>query len=230
MKNIRQFVLLGILFSFAWSAAAGVQFKFSGVIPSETEGHVSSKTNVTGRATTIVTTSDFKSGTFTLDNAQLLKILANSFNTEFPANATLGLSSLSDKISVMDGTNILLDVSRVFTIQSSDPFILSDSVVSTEITTANQDLSRLHVSYKVGSLVTLRYDDTGLATSDGRTTVFSVTGIRTMQSAFSYEGKTRTTSVLTEFDGAGQGNFFDGSNSTAFVLTGKLSDVSNSAD
>jgi hypothetical protein len=230
MKNIRFLTLLTILLTSIWSATAGVQFKFSVFVLDENEGHFSSKTNVIGRVTTIVATSSVKSVSFTIDNAALLKMLANSFNTEFPSTATLDISGVPKRILVMVGTNILFDVSSVFTIQAGNIFILSDSAVSTETIIANQDLFRVHGNYKIGSVVTLRYDDTARVTSDGRRTRFSITGIQTMQGAFSSDGKSPSPSVLTKFNGTGQGTLFNGSSASPWVLTGKFSHVSNSAD
>jgi hypothetical protein len=229
MKNIRLLALFTFLLTFAWRITAAVEFSFS-VVAQGTNSHFSSKTNVTGPVTTIVTAYSLRSTTFIIDNAALLKMLANSFNTEFPSNATLEVVDFPEKFYVRDGTNILLFAAPVLTIESTNVFIVSDSGVSTEIIATNQDLFHMRGGYKMTSLVTLKYDDTAQATRDGHTTSFSVTGIYTLQNAHSLGGKSPKFRFVMEFNGAGQGTFFNGLLATPFVMRGKFSNAFGSSN
>jgi len=130
----------------------------------------------------------------TLNTEQVVQLLANSFNTNFPDGASLAISGCGD-LAVVDatGTNVLLNVSAV--LSTSIETVLTGQAVDS----ANGGF-QAHFS---GDAV-FTYDDESFITTDGKHTSFTFHG-RFLQhmSASNKTEKANTTSVLTGGSGSG---------------------------
>ena len=239
MNNIRLLVLLGIVSASVCGAVAGVgmDVNFSGLKQSPNPTFKTNANNI--NAVTQIT----KREKFEIDTAKLLQMLANSLDMEFSRNASLTFAPPSffatqqSGFFVIDGTNSI-DVSPVLTLENTNLPISSSSfaflqVTNSDFPTTNSDLTigiggvfqLLHFSSKGTSLVTLKYDDSDRQTRDGNTTSFFLTGLQTLDESLRFGGRKAMDSVITEFNGAGQGTFFSSASTVPFILTGKFSNV-----
>ena len=140
----------------------------------------SSKTNSTATSTNITTTGKATLIKTKFGSADLLALMANSFNTNFPPGSQVGFI-LGGGIGVVDstGTNIIFTPPSPATVAFSgviSPTVQSGSqVVTTTIDASGTTVSGYGNAVSI-SVATLHYDDTAFTTSDGTQTVFTFTG------------------------------------------------------
>jgi hypothetical protein len=114
-------------------------------------------------------------------NAGLLSLLSNSFAMPFPAGTKLMTDG--DHVLVVDhtGTNQVVDASTV--LKLTDANAISSGVNTTTTTVKYSSTNASIVQTHSGSdFVTVTYDDSGMKSSDGTTTIFSFMGVSTSSS------------------------------------------------
>ncbi len=178
LRYLATIVALGCLVNTAKAVSSGVNpisVILNATFQAATTGPVT-KTNITATTTNLVATSKFTATNQIINNATLVKMLANSFNTNFPANAELKLSNSGDFVIAV-GTNVIRNVSGVLhSTFSSNPRVTkgvqteSAKFTPTAVTLAEQ------VAFNQTSNETLTYDDSALTTANGQTTKFTASG------------------------------------------------------
>ncbi len=178
----------------------------------------SSKTNSTATSTNITTTGKSTLIKTKFGSADLLALMANSFNTNFPPGSQVGFI-LGGAVCVVDstGTNVIFAPSPPATIAFSgviSPTVQSGSqVVTTTIDASGTTVSGYGNAVSI-SLATLHYDDTAFTTADGTPTVFTFTGEYNQTNT---RAKGKDFIVITgQLQGAGDGTL----RGQAAVLTG----------
>jgi len=221
------FVGLGILLSVASSVSeadpAPVDIHFS-VIQQLPIIPLAGKTNITRTVTNVVFSGSETVSNYVIDDARLLAMLANSYNTNFPSNATIKMFGLG-AIAVVAGTNLILDPGAVMSLYviPGGPSIFSGPQGSVQTYSPKGYSSLLtedQTSYFPASFV---YDDSSLTTRDGTTTQFSANGIesfhnrsRDLNNAYKY-------TFHIKFTGSGVGTNFTSSSLNRLVIIGDLS-------
>jgi hypothetical protein len=151
---------------------------------------VSSKTNST--ATTTNVTTVFKSTTTNtiIQNADFLRLIENSFNTNLPDGAQLvasgnNFSFLGLYVADSTGSNVVLDLSsNVFIGVFADEQSVDTEVRAGIATTSSSGTSvSVRVNDTATSTVILGYDDSGLVTKDGTHTKFQITCLSVRKSS-----------------------------------------------
>lgn len=138
---------------------------------------VGAKTNATATTTNI--TSVYKSSVTNLPvgSDDILGLLENSFNTNFPADARLYLSGTGFLVMDAAGTNLYLNASTVLSLH------IHSRGVHAGLETVLQTINTNGFTYsgKDGELYTeifdLTYDDTSLTPADGTQTNFELSGL-----------------------------------------------------
>jgi hypothetical protein len=120
----------------------------------------STRTNKSTAGTNIVTIYTSSSTNSLINNAALLKLLAASFSTNFPAGAKLGVDSCMDFV-VLDasGSNVVLDVSSVLAVT-----VYRNILTGTETDTVKRPpgtTTSLLWSITQNQAVAIVYDDSG---------------------------------------------------------------------
>jgi hypothetical protein len=160
------------------------------------------KTNQTATSTNI--TQFFKSSlTKTpFSSSNMLALLANSFNTNFPAGSQIALQPGGLFVVDITGTNIIFSASSVVSFQSDATFFSS---TETLITTQNTSGTSHSGNFTQGLIAsrTLTYDDTLNTTADGTHTKFTFRGLYTVNKTGNF--KTGFVKATSEFQGTGGG-------------------------
>lgn len=185
------------------------------------EGYVSdpasSKTNTTAISTNITVTGKSTITKTKLGGSDLLSLMANSFNTNFPSGSQVGII-LGGTLGVFDstGTNIIFTppFTAVYLSNSFSPVVQSASqVVTTTIDTSGTTTTGYGNAVNI-SVATLVYDDTAFTTADGTHTQFTFTGEYTQNNT---RAKGKDFIVISgQFDGAANATLRDQS----AVITG----------
>jgi hypothetical protein len=159
-------------------------------------------TNITERGKSIVKKTPFK-------GADLLALMENSFNTNFPLGSQVGLV-LQGSIVVVDasGTNIVFFPSNsLVAFGGIFPSVQATTQVTTTVIDSsgtNQSGSGSNVGTSVGSLI---YDDTAVTTMDGTHSKFTVSG-KYVQTNVRGKGKDFVL-ISGQFEGVGSGTVRD---------------------
>ena len=113
-----------------------------------------------------------------IDDAYLLRLLTNAFNMTFPSKAQL--STDGNKIYVTDstGTNVVLDVSSVFTITNNTLLYTFTDNRTLRTVGAVTTVHGVGAGVNNASL-SLTFDDSQVTTSDGTHSTFTFGGIST---------------------------------------------------
>ena len=156
------------------------------------------KTNVSGsganKATNVLQINKFTFTTASFNNADLLDLLANSLNTNFPAGTKLATDGSNLYVVDSAGTNVIAVISSVVTVTATNSVLSGlDTTIHTSKKSGNTDTA---VGTASGSqFVVVSYNDSGLTTTYGSTSTFQFFGV----SAFTRSGAsaTSTNDVLT---------------------------------
>jgi len=180
----------------------------------------SAKTNQTATSTNI--TQFFKSAVIKtpFSSSNLLALLANSFNTNFPAGSQIALGPGGLFVVDSSGTNIIFSPSSVISFQSDASFFPS---TETLITTQNASGTSQSGSLTEELLAsrTMTYDDTLNTTTDGTHTKFTFRGLFTVNKTENL--KTGFVKATSQFQGTGAGTVRD----VPTLLTGTISEKSS---
>jgi hypothetical protein len=229
MKLIHCLAVLGLLMSFALRVPAAdpgpIHFQFS-VVQQVSEGPVITKTNVAAKATNIVSSAKYVTSNYVLDNARLLKMLANSYSTNFPATADLKMFG-NFGIAVVDGTNILL-APTIMNLTYSNLWTISGSQTDGRFSSQKGSVTRSSIDFIQIYPATFTYDDSGLTTKDGSITSLSIPGLESVKTLSTrVENDYKNYNFDIKFTGAGFGTIFNNTSSNRFVLSGNLSALIN---
>lgn len=164
---------------------------------------VSSKTNETATATNVMNVDSATVSSKPFVSSNLLALLANSFNTNFPAGSQIGISFGNLVVLGSSGTNVVFNPSAVLTTTFNEE-VGSDK--ETEIVTQNQNGSSLsgNSSDTVTSDVTINYNDTTVSPADGTNSTFQLRGL--LVEKISRNLKTNFEKVDYQFQGSGGGS------------------------
>lgn len=164
---------------------------------------ISATTNHTSTSTNIIVTRKWSTTNDVLATADILNLLTNSFATSFPAGAQLSVNG--NRFFVLDktGTNILLDVSSVFSITLGGRL---ENTLTTRITTKTNGGSTIsgNTTADLVSTATITYDDSSRSTADGTHTSFQIHGI--WDTKLSENLATIFSTAQFTFTGSGDGN------------------------
>jgi hypothetical protein len=180
----------------------------------------SSRTNHTATATNITTVTKSKATNAPIHADFILGLLANSFNTSFPAGAQLvmrGLGNFSFFVVDSTGTNILLNVSAVLSITENAGVNSGMETLIQKTTAAGTKYSGNNTQV-LTEYATLSYNDTALMTKDGTHTNFQLNGILVDSLSTNIGTVKSRQSVL--FQGSGSGTIQGKDN---IILKGTLS-------
>jgi hypothetical protein len=178
-------------------------FKLDALTQTTPIQQVGSKTNQTATSTNITIMFKSTMAKTAFDSSDMLAVLTNSFNTNFPADAQVGIRI--GQIVVVDktGTNIIfIPGGNVISFQFDEDFTSS---MVTEISTLNKSGESESGSGNTTFIAsaTLTYDDSLQTTGDGTHTKFAFKGLFTLKSTENLKNQTGKTSI--EFQGTGGG-------------------------
>lgn len=228
MKRIR---LLAAVFaatsltSFASSPSFGpVNFKLFSIQQAITN-QMTVSTNETSSSTNITQTTLSTTQTTIINNKQLLDMLSNSFNRNWPAGATLKIDSEGD-FNVVTGSNSVQDVSSVlsYSFVSSSVYGTSttvDKVIKTKNGSNEFETQKLTATVSANFV----YDDSALTTANGKTTRITMTGIVTDRLIRSSSNTRETSRAVSRFIGTGTGSISNAVTYTPFIVEGTFTDT-----
>ena len=190
--------------------------KLNSIISDLANQQVGAKTNHSNTATNI--TQMFKStiAQSAFGNADLLALLANSFNTSFPDGSQIGMRYGSLFVVDRTGTNIIFTPNGVVSFQfdvSVAP--MTETLVTTENSSGTQHSGNLNET--IIASVTMSYDDTVNTTTDGTHTKFAFKGLFTTK--LTENLKTLAIKATYTLDGTGGGPV----RGVQTILTGTIS-------
>lgn len=191
-------------------------FKLNAIVRDMPFQQTGGKTNQSATSTNI--TQVFKSTILQtpFGGTNLLALLGNSFETNFPAGSQIGMRLGSFFVVDSTGTNIILSLNGVVSVQFEEEFVPeNETLITTENASGTQFAGSL--SETITGSVILNYDDTLNTTTDGTHTKFAFKGFYTLK--YSENLKTRAVKTVTEFQGTGGGTVRD----VPTILTGTIS-------
>lgn len=204
-------LLVGVVVSVLALAAHGAVFSPTGPaafnLNAATQGEdfqiIGGKTNETATYTNIITV--FKSTTVTkpFANSNFLALLANSFNTNFPAGSQVGMRGPFFYVVDSTGTNIIFNPSEVVSVSFGQSLA---SGIETEVQTTSTNgfsLSGKSTLTETSS-VTITYNDAAQTTGDSTHTSFEFQGLLVVKT--SEDIKTRIEHATTTLDLTGGGS------------------------
>lgn len=222
MKKILTAIAITILTLRAANAAVvltpvgTVTVKLEAIVEVMPLQQVGGKTNSSATSTNI--TQMFKE-TITqtaFGNAELLALIANSFNTNFPAGSQVGMRFGSLLVVDSTGTNIVFNPNAVVSFNfQQDVVPETETLVRTENASGTQVSGNRSETFIAN--VTMNYDDTANTTTDGQNTKFSFSGLYQMQ--INENLKTHGIKTSLTFQGTGGGSV----RGVTTILTGTLS-------
>jgi len=222
---MKKFLMVGAIIVLALGAARAVAiftpvgpatFKVNAIVRDLPFQQTGGKTNQSATSTNI--TQVFKATVLEtpFGNTNMLALLANSFDTNFPAGSQVGMRLGSFFVVDSTGTNIIFFLNGVVSVQFEEEFIPeNETLVTTENASGTQFAGSLSENI-IGS-VTMTYDDTLNTTTDGTHTKFAFKGFYTLK--LSENLKTRAIKSTTVFQGTGGGTVRD----VPTILTGTIS-------
>ncbi len=145
------------------------------VLGSTTTNHTGTGAN---SVTNITQTLKWTATNFTLGNAGFLKLLENSFATNFPQGARLKSGGQSLLVVDKTGSNIVQDISSVVSIQIVNAVMVAPSKLTfKEVIMPTWTAELVSPNYKETCYESLQYNDTALITADGTHSNFHFDGL-----------------------------------------------------
>jgi hypothetical protein len=222
MKHMLRLALVSVLLGFACRAQAivltadgSVTMKFTASFAGADTS--SGKTNATATVTNIVSTEKVATSNLMVGNAQLLSMLANSYNTTWPSGAALKFANGASFV-VAVGSNVVMDVSSVLTLNSSNSIITGQETI-TQTTSPSGSSTTIKESINYLIPAGLVYDDSAQTPTDGKTIRFTASGYAsaTVSASGPSFGPSK---VIVNFTGAGAGSVSNSVTITDFVIHG----------
>jgi hypothetical protein len=162
----------------------------------------SAKTNQTATSTNITQFSKSAVIKAPFGSSDMLVLLANSFNTNFPTGSQIALGPGGLFVVDSTGTNIIFSPNPIVNFQSDVSFFPSSDTVITTQNAAGTKQSGNRADELIASL-TLNYDDTLNTTADGTHTKFTFRGLYTVSRGENL--KTGIVKATSQFQGTGGG-------------------------
>lgn len=206
---------LGVAHGITFQPPGPVTFKLN-AITQITELHaVGSKTNQTTTVTSVTTVSKATTSTKPFVGADLVALLANSFNTNFPDGSQIGMRSGNLVVVDHTGTNVVFDPGPVLTTGFEQDL---QSVLQTQTASESRSGNSLSgtVTETVISNLAINYDDSNQTTGDTTHTTFQLKGLFVQKVTLNL--KTRSVKIVSEFQGTGGGQLRD----VTTILTGTM--------
>ena len=185
-------------------------------------------TNITATSTNLTLTAKYTATNTVINNAKIIKMLANSFNTNLPATAVLKFND-NGEVVVVVGTNVILNASSVIHINflSSTPSTVAGSVTQSQKVTPTTSAAYVRAAYTDTAIDSFSYDDSSLSPADGKHTNFSVEGARTLRITQTVSSINSVVTYLINYiftlSGAGDGTISDKAAVIKGVVTGNIS-------
>jgi len=226
MKSLTQLCVSAIIVLSATSFVraadpAPVNIHFS-VIQQVSLGPINMTTNVSKTVTNIIEKGRNVVTNYVIDDARLLRMLANSYNTNFPTNATIKMFGLGG-IGVVVGTNLILDPGAIMSLSTGSGWIFSGTQRSRQTYGPKGYVSVLGEDQTFHFPSIFVYDDSSLTTRDGTTTQFAANGIQ----SFHHRSVTVNNQEKYTFDilftGSGVGTNSTSSSLNRLVIMGDIS-------
>lgn len=214
--------------SFATPPTYGpVDFKFTSI-----QQHLNGEppmysTNQNGSATNFTTRRLYTTASTNINNAELLAMLANSFNTTWPAGAQLRMSA-NDNFYIVTNSVVIQSLSGVLYLSNNNAnAVYSGSDVSKDILNSHGPSHTEASKFTETVPAVLFYDDSALSTGDGSTTQFTASGLEVVDgNAFYSSISGSTSSQVLSFVGTGSGtNYIPGMSGHSFVVGGALTET-----
>lgn len=180
----------------------------------------SAKTNQTATSTNI--TQFLKSAVIKapFGSSNMLALLANSFNTNFPAGSQIALAPGGLFVVDSSGTNIIFSPNPTVFFQADVTFFPStETLITAEKVSGTTESGNL-ADGLIASL-TMNYDDTLNTTADGTHTKFTFRGLYTVSKTENL--KTGLVKATSQLQGTGGGTVRD----VQTLLTGTISEKSS---
>jgi len=207
---MRKFFVSVAVFAFGPAAAIAIAFTPPGpisfqidAITQATEFHtVTGKTNETATSTNIMTVSSATVATAPFTSSNLVALLTNSFNTNFPAGAKIGISFGS--LVVLDSTGaVIFNPSPVLTTTFNEQMF---SIKQTQV----ESITQTNTSFSGSSAetitidFTINYDDTAASPGDTIHSTFQLRGV--LVEKINRNIKTNFEKINYQFQGSGGGS------------------------
>lgn len=188
------------------SAAGPVTFNLQSAAQNLDYKLISLKTNHTATVTNKIYAYKSTTTNFTINASYILNLLTNSFKTNFPPGAKLvlrgGPTYFSFAVADKTGTNVLLNVSSVFSV-TTKASIASGMENEIQTTTASNTSYSGNDTESYTVYETMEYDDSALSTADGTTTTFELDGILTTKYSRNLASDKNTSVVNAQAGGGG---------------------------
>ena len=151
-----------------------------------------SKTNLTATSTNITTVVKSSVSRKHFDSADMLALVANSFNTNFPDGSQIAMGFNGFRVVDGTGTNVIFDPSPVETGGEVDSWLETGRMteVSTNTPTGSGEADRGNSTTTL--VLNMSYDDRALTTADGTFSRFVLRGIFKQISMGDAKGVVRT--------------------------------------
>ena len=228
IRYIAAIIALGFLASRAEASLGPVVVNLTAVQQSLTLFETTtSRTNITATTTNVATVARATTTNIVINNAKILKMLANSFNTNFPATAALKINDHGDFV-VTVGTNVILNANTVVEVTfTSSVALVAGTATENERTTATATNTVSNSAETTTGVDKFTYDDSALTPADGKTTNFKIEGLRTLRSTQALSQingvVTGTTTYIVTITGAGVGTISDKEAIIKGAVTGRVS-------
>jgi hypothetical protein len=225
MKIPATFLFLTLLLAFASQVQAAdpapVDIHFS-VIQQLADAPFRWKTNLTKSSTNILLHTKLNTSEYVIDSSRLLKMLANSYNTNFPTNATVKMTGNS--ILVVSGTDVILNASDVVGLRSNNLWVVTGTDNTEDLSSHKGHSSIIHYNETGYFQANFDYDDSLLSTRDGNTTRFSVQGLEIFRDRNTVlNDQLQTYNFAVNFTGGGIGSVSNATSFNRLVISGDLS-------
>jgi hypothetical protein len=180
----------------------------------------SAKTNQTAASTNITQFSRSAVIQTAFGSSNMLALLGNSFNTNFPAGSQIALAPGGLFVVDSSGTNIIFSSNPTVFFQADVTLFPSTETLVTAETASGTTQSGSLASELIASL-TMTYDDTLNTTSDGTHTKFTFRGLYTVSKTENL--KTGLVKAKSQFQGTGGGTV----RNVQTLLTGTITEKSS---
>lgn len=161
------------------------------------------KTNATATVTNINETFKSTVNKTNFNTGDLLTLVENSLNTNFPAGSQVALRVVQFLIVDATGTNILFDLGNLVRVPDFAP--VRADVQNQKIATTSSGTTVSGTDANVTTaFATMNYDDSAFTTTDGTHTKFTLSGLMTITGSNTFGNGTKVVNnIVFQTTGAG---------------------------
>ncbi len=232
MKKIILPVVIPVFLALTFRAGAAtpvgtgpVQFNFTASEQALNYALISAKTNHTSKATNNIAVYKSSTTSFAINDDYLINLLANSFNTNFPAGSKLLITGWGNyTFTVIDktGTNLIFDVGSVLPITASQRFNVGTETSITNLAGGGLNYSSMDAETFTEYTI-LAYNDIPRTTGDGMHSDFQFSG--QLIEKWSNNFAERVTAEAVVLQGAGGGTIRNDTIILKGTMTAALSSI-----